>query len=71
MSTETTEITLDTNLSDIGWDDADRIGDDLIDVAVVGDEWGLAWDRLTRDGQDATVRELRDELLRSVEEEIA
>lgn len=53
-------ITLETPLSNIPWDEADQIGDDLIDTRIVGDEWGYAWSRIVRSG--GTVGDLRDEL---------
>ena len=56
-----TMITLDTPLSNIDWDAASDIGEDLIDTDLVGDEWGWAWDRVIRAG--GTVRDLRDELI--------
>lgn len=46
------------------YDNLDSIGDDLIDTAKVGHDWGLALDRVFRSVgiQAATVRDLRDAL---------
>jgi hypothetical protein len=60
-------ITLDTRLADVGAENATDVGDDLIDTSRVGDDWGLAWDRVVRWNSDATVRDLRDELLSCLE----
>ena len=55
-------ITLNTKLADIGYDNADAINDELIDTTIVGDDWGWAWDRVTRHNPGATVEDLRDTL---------
>lgn len=69
------KITLNTKLSEIAayygdpsqthpiYDNLDAIGEDLIDISVVGQDWGGALDRVLRErGDDATVRDLRDSL---------
>ena len=58
-----TAITLDTQLTDIGFDDAILIPCTLIDESVVGVGWGVAWDQVLRAAAvgdcDGTVRDLR------------
>lgn len=53
-------ITLDTPLHEINFDDADSIGEDLIETHLVGDDWSWAWERVIR--ANGTVRDLRTEL---------
>jgi len=52
------EVTLNTKLSDIGYDNADSIGEDLIS-ADYSQEFGWAWERVTRNNEDATVADLK------------
>lgn len=65
------DITLSTPLTEIAahydgriYDNLDAIGEELIDSRVVGQDWGMALDRVLRQhGDAATVGDLRDELL--------
>ena len=54
---------LSTRLTDIGYDGLCAVPDSLIDTAVIGQDWGLAMDRCLRANPDATLGDLRDELL--------
>lgn len=73
MSHSHTTINLDTPLLSLGdgtwsgaYDNLDRVGDNLIDTGIVGQDWGEAMDRVARGiGDDATVRDLRDALIRA------
>jgi len=56
-------MNLSTRLADIGYDGLSAVPDSLIDSTVVGQDWGPAMDRCLRANPDATLGDLRDELL--------
>lgn len=57
-----TAITPSTRLADIGLDNAEMIGDELIHAGICGDDWAGAWAECLAADRGATVGDLRDRL---------